>query len=107
MRGGRVRILLALATISVVGAVGISLSSNGSSAKEARPMSAAPLGPSGVSAVGATRASTKQAPAKAVSVAQGYLVPAIRSQPRVAPGKATSSRPQNELNEANPLLRVR
>ena len=105
VRGGRVRVLLALAVTGVVAAIGVSMGSGGGAAKQERATGSAPLAPSGASAVRSTTPSTKLSPAQTVSVSQGVLVPAIRSQPRVK-NVPRNTRPQNELNEAGPPLRV-
>ena len=84
MRGGRVRILLALATIGVVGAVGISLGSSGSPAKQERAAWLSALSPSGGTAFVSTTSLNKLSPAQSVSAARGYLVPATRISTRQA-----------------------
>ena len=47
VRGGRVRVMLALATTGVVAAIGISVGSGSGAANQQRALGSAPLAPSG------------------------------------------------------------
>ena len=80
------------------------MGSGGGAGKQERALGSARLAPSGANAVSSTSSFKKPTPGKTVGVARGYLVPAIRSQPRVkiVPPQARVQR----AHQAGPPLRV-
>src|SRR5262245_64113956 len=103
VRGRASKVLLALVMAAAVVAVAVYAGSDKTGTQVTGPRPAAPDG--NAANVSATATAKGDSPSQTVSSAKGYLVPAIRSQPRTKARK--SARPaKNELNET-PLLGLR